>query len=380
MRQAAILGVGQVPVREHWELSIRQLAVAAGRAAMEDAGVERVDAIFVGNMTSGQLNQQHQLGALVADYLGQRGVEAVKLEAACGSAGSAMRQGLIGVASGEMEAVLVIGVEKMTESPVRETTAALATAADADYEVVQGLSFVGLNALIMRRYMHQYGYEHQDFAPFALNAHANGAKNPNAMFQEPISQKEYERGRVVADPITLYDASPIGDGAAALLLVPAEKAPQAVRVTGSASATDTLAVHDREDPLWLKAAEQSARAAYGQASARPEDVDLFELHDAFSVMAALSLEACGFAEHGQGVRLAQAGAILPDGRIPVSTMGGLKARGHPVGATGLYQLAEAALQLRGQAGAAQIDGARIAMAQNIGGSGATIVTHILQRP
>ena len=380
MRQVAILGVGQTPVREHWDLSLRQLAVAAGRAAMADAGVERVDAIFVGNMTSGQLNQQHQLGALIADYLGQRGVEAVKLEAACGSAGSAMRQGLIGVASGEMDAVLVIGVEKMTESPARETTAALATAADADYEVVQGVSFVGLNALIMRRYMHQYGYQHQDFAPFALNAHANGAKNPNAMFQERISQKEYERGRVVADPITLYDASPIGDGAAALLLVPAEKAPQAVRVAGSASATDTLAVHDREDPLWLKAAEKSAHAAYTQANVTPDDVDLFELHDAFSVMAALSLEACGFAERGQGVRLAQAGAILPGGRIPISTLGGLKARGHPVGATGLYQLVETTLQLRGEAGAAQIDGIRIAMAQNIGGSGATVVTHVLQRP
>jgi acetyl-CoA C-acetyltransferase len=184
----------------------------------------------------------------------------------------------------------------------------------------------------------------------------------------------------VADPINLFDASPIGDGAAALLLVPAEKAPQAVRVIGSASATDTLAIHDRHDPLWLEAAEKSAWRAYQQAGIEPEDVDLFEAHDAFSIMAALSLEACGFAERGNGVRLAQEGAILSGGRIPISTMGGLKARGHPVGATGLYQLAEATLQLRGAAGAAQIEGAKIALAQNIGGSGATVVTHILQRP
>jgi acetyl-CoA C-acetyltransferase len=361
-------------------MSLRQLAVAAGRAAMTDAGLERVDAIFVGNMTSGRLNQQRHLGALVADHLGQRGVEAVKLEAACGSAGSAMRQGIIAVAGGEMEAVLVVGVEKMTETLGRETTAALTTAADADYEIIHGLTFVGLNALIMRRYMHQYGYQHQDFAPFALNAHANGAQNPNALFREAITPKVYEKGRVVADPITLYDASPIGDGAAALLLVPAAKAPQAVRVAGSASATDTLAVHDRDDPLWLKAAEKSARAAYTQAGVGPGDIDLFELHDAFSIMAALSLEAGGFAGRGQGVRLAQAGAILPGGRIPISTMGGLKARGHPVGATGLYQLAEATLQLRGAAGPNQIGGARVAMTQNIGGSGATIVTHILRRP
>jgi acetyl-CoA C-acetyltransferase len=380
MREVAILGVGQTAVREQWDQSIRQLAVTAGRAAMQDAGVEQVDAIYVGNMTSGNLNQQMQLGALVADYLNQHGAEAVKMEAACGSAGSAMRQGLLSVASGEMDAVLVIGVEKMTEAPFKETTAALTTAADADYEIIHGVTFVGLNALIMRRYMHEYGYQRADFAPFALNAHANGAKNANAMFQKPISQDVYERGRIVADPISLFDASPIGDGAAALLLVPASKASEAIRVIGSASATDTLAVHDRQDMLWLKAGEQSVRRAFAQAGVGPNDIDLFELHDAFSVMAALSLEATGFAERGQGVRLAQEGEIFPNGRIPISTMGGLKARGHPVGATGLYQLAEATIQLRGEAGDAQISGVKTAMTQNIGGSGATIVTHILQRP
>jgi acetyl-CoA C-acetyltransferase len=380
MREVAILGVGQTAVREQWDQSIRQLAVAAGRAAMRDAGVDQVDAIYVGNMTSGLLNQQMQLGALVADHLNQHGAEAVKMEAACGSAGSAMRQGLLAVASGELDAVLVIGVEKMTETVFKETTAALTTAADADYEIIHGVTFVGLNAIIMRRYMHEYGYQRPDFAPFALNAHSNGAKNPNAMFQEPISQRIYDKGRIVADPISLFDASPIGDGAAALLLVPAEKAPHAVRVIGSASATDTLAVHDRHDLLWLTAAELSVQRAYAQAGVGPADIDLFELHDAFSVMAALSLEATGFAERGQGVRLAQEGTIFPNGRIPICTMGGLKARGHPVGATGLYQLAEATLQLRGQAGAAQIPDARIAMTQNIGGSGATIVTHILERP
>jgi acetyl-CoA C-acetyltransferase len=380
MRQVAILGVGQLPVREHWDQSIRALAVDAGRAAMEDAGVEAVDAIYVGNMTSGTINQQRQLGALVADFLGQWGVEAVRLEAACGSAGSAMRQSIMAVASGECDAALAIGVEKLTETPGADTTTALVGAADAEYEAVQGVSFVGLNALIMRRYMHEYGYEQKDFAPFAVNAHANGARNPHAMFRKPITAERYAEGRVVADPVTLFDASPVGDGAAALLLVPVEKAPQAVRITGSAVATDTVAIHDRHDPLWLDAAEQSAARAFKQAGMAPEDVDLFEAHDAFSIMAALSLEACGFAERGQGVRLADEGAIFPGGRIPISTMGGLKARGHPVGATGLYQLAEATLQLRGDAGDAQIDGVRVALTQNIGGSGATIVSHILQRP
>lgn len=378
MREVAILGVGQTPVREHWEMSLRALAVEAGRAALADAGVDKVDAIYVSNMNSDRLVGQRHLGPLVADYLGQRGVEAVKLEAACGSAGSAMRQGMMAVASGELERVLVIGAEKLTETPHQETTAALAAAADADFEVEQGITFVGLNALIMRRYMHQYGYTHKDFAPFAIAAHANAARNPNALYRYAIDEREYERGRDVADPIRLYDASPIGDGAAALLLVAADKAPSAVRVIGSASATDTVSVHDREDILWLNAAELSARRAYDQAKVGPADIDLFELHDAFSIMAALSLEACGFAERGRGVRVGLDGDITLGGRIPISTMGGLKARGHPVGATGLYQLVEATLQLRGQAGATQVPGARIAMTQNIGGSGATITTHILK--
>ncbi len=380
MREVAILGVGQTPVREHWDVSLRALAVEAGRAALADAEVTQVDSIYVSNMNSDRLTGQRHLGPLVADHLGLRGVEAVKLEAACGSAGSAMRQGIMAIASGEMERVLIIGVEKLTEAPGRETTAALATAADADFEVDQGITFVGLNALIMRRYMHEYGYDHRDFAPFAMTAHANAARNPNALYRYAISERDYERGRDVAEPITLYDASPIGDGAAAMLLVPAEAAPDAVRVVGSASATDTVAVHDREDILWLRAAELSAQRAYAQAGVGPEDIDLFELHDAFSIMAALSLEACGFAPRGRGVRLGLDGDITLGGRIPISTMGGLKARGHPVGATGLYQLVEATMQLRGQAGPLQVPNARLAMTQNIGGSGATIVTHILARP
>ena len=380
MREVAIAGIGQLPVREHWELAVRDLAVQAARAALEDADAERADALYVGNMTGGSLNRQRHLGAVVADFLGHPGVEAVRVEAACGSAGSALRMAMLAVASGSVDSALAIGVEKMTDTPVSATTSALVGAADAEYEAIHGVTFVGLNALIMRRYMHEFGYQHDDFAPFALNAHQNGANNPNAMFQSPITLKAYQKGRVVADPITLFDASPIGDGAAALLLVAAENAPQAVRIAGSAVSIDTLAIHDREDPLSLKAAQQSAERAYRQAGVGPDEIDLFELHDAFTVMAALSLEACGFAGRGEGVRLAQEGEITPQGRIPIATMGGLKARGHPVGATGLYQVVEAALQLRGHAGAAQIDGARVAMTQNIGGSGATVATHILRRP
>lgn len=384
MREVAILGIGQTPVDEHWEKSLRELAGYAILAAMNDAHipVDVVDALYVGNMMSGALSKQENLGALIADWVGLKGVEAAKIEAACGSGAAAVRTGIMGVASGMMDCVIVAGVEKMTDGLPAEVTAALATAADADYEGAQGLSFVAINALVMRRYMHEYGWKHSDFAPFSINAHANGANNPFARLQEAVTEKDYTNARMVADPINLLDASPTGDGAAAVVLVPADRVHASgrpiVTVAGSALATDTVAVHDRKDPTWLEAAAKSAQKAYAQAGVGPRDINIFELHDAFSIMSALSLEACGFAERGQGVRMGLDCQIDRKGRLPVSTMGGLKARGHPVGATGVYQIVEVVQQLRGEAGANQVENARIGMAQNIGGSGAAIVTHILK--
>ncbi|MFO3796617.1 MAG: thiolase C-terminal domain-containing protein, partial [Anaerolineales bacterium] len=256
-------------------------------------------------------------------------------------------------------------------------------AADADYEVEHGVSFVGLNALIMRRYMHEYGWKHADFAPFSINAHANALHNPYARLHDAIDAEDFERSPMVATPINLLDASPIGDGAAAVVLVPADKIrPSPLRprinVVASAVATDTIAVHSRRDPLFLQAAYLSAKRAYEMASLTPAEIDLFELHDAFTIMAALSLEACGFAERGQGPRLALEEEIAPNGKIPICTRGGLKARGHPVGATGLYQIVEIVQQLRGECGQTQVQDAQFGMAQNIGGSGSTIYTHILR--
>ena len=383
MREVAILGIGQVPVDEHWDKRLVELAGDAVFAALDDAGVKRVEALYVGNMMAGQLDKQTHLGALISDWVGFRGIEAMTVEAACGSGALALRTAMIAVSSGLVSSALAVGVEKMTDTSPAETTAALATAASADWEGVHGVTFVGLNALIMRRYMHEYGWKHEDFAPFSINSHANGALNPFARFQVPITKEVYLEAPMIADPINLMDASPIGDGAAAAVVVPLDLVKgmnhkPLVRIAGSAVATDSLAVHDRHDPLWLSAAEKSAQEAYRQAGIMPEDVDFFEIHDAFSIMAALSLEACGFAERGQGPRLALDGEITRQGRIPIATLGGLKARGHPVGATGMYQIVEAVRQLRGEAGPAQIDGARIGLAQNIGGSGATIITHVLQ--
>jgi acetyl-CoA C-acetyltransferase len=234
----------------------------------------------------------------------------------------------------------------------------------------------------MRRYMYEFGYQREDFAPFTVNAHANAVNNPFAMFQRPINTEAFAKAAMIASPISLLDSSPVCDGAAAVVIVPSKQArafsDQPVRIAASAVATDAVAVHDRRDPLFLQAAHDSAYKAYLQADIRPEDIDIFELHDAFTVVAALSLEATGFAECGKGVALALDDGIRLDGRIPIATMGGLKARGHPVGATGVYQIVEVAQQLRGEAGANQVPGVRWGMAQNIGGSGATIITHILE--
>jgi acetyl-CoA C-acetyltransferase len=383
MRDVAIIGVGQTNVGEHWDVSLRHLALEPLQAAMADAGVTQADALYVGNMLSGELTGQEHLGALVADFAGLRGTEAFKIEAACAAGAAALRMGTVAVAGGAANIVVVVGVEKMTDTLSPDTTAALAMAADGDYEAAQGVSFVAINALLMRRYMHQYGYSHQDFAPFAVNAHRNGMNNPRAMFRFPVTADRFGRAKMICDPINLLDSSPVCDGSAAVVLAPADAArtlsAAPVRIAASAVGTDALAVHDRRNPLVLDGAVLSTRRAYEQAGVGPQDIDLFELHDAFSVMAALSLEAAGFAGQGRGLRLALDGEIGIQGRVPIATMGGLKARGHPVGATGLYQVVEVVQQLRGLAGDNQVPDARLGLAQNVGGSGATVVTHILER-
>lgn len=382
MRDVAIIGIGQTPVGEHWTTGIRHLALGAALNALHDANINAVDAVYVGNMLAGEITGQSHLGALVVDFMGKSGTEALRIEAACASGAAALRVGQMAVASGMADLVLVLGVEKMTDTSGRQTTAMLAMAADAEYEVSQGISFVALNALLMRRYMYEFGWQRQDFANFAINAHTNGKNNPNAMFQMNITPESYARATMIADPVSLLDASPVCDGAAAVVLAPAEFAhalsPAPIKIRASAVGTAPLAIHDRQDPLTLAAAVISTQKAYKQAGIQPGDIDFFELHDAFTIMAALSLEAAGFAEKGQGIQLALEGDIMHAGKLPICTMGGLKARGHPVGATGIYQIVESTLQLRGLAGLNQIPNARLGMVQNIGGSGATAITHILE--
>lgn len=383
MRNVSIIGIGQTKVREHWDKSLRELAAESVLAALKDAHVDHADALYVGNMLSGEMTGQENLGALVADHIGMAGIETLKVEAACGGGAAAVHVGYLAVASGQCDVVIVVGAEKLTELSNCGTTAALATAADADYEAIHGVSFVALNALVMRRYMHEYDLLPEDFAAFSINAHANAVNNPNAMFHKPITLEQYKNSRLVADPISVLDSAPVGDGAAAIILAAADRTngsgPRAVKIAASALASDTMALQDRRDPLWLRAVELSAQKAYAQAGITPSEVDLFEAHDAFSILSAMSLEAAGFVERGRGVYFARDGEIGRTGKLPLATLGGLKARGHPVGATGAYQIVEAVQQLRGEARQAQVPNARIAMTQSLGGVAANAVTHILTK-
>ena len=383
MRDVAIIGIGQVPVGEHWDQGLRQLALGAIQATLADAGVEKVDALVVGNALGGNLSAQNHLGALVAEYAGLTGAEAVHVEAADASGGMALRQGYLLVASGAADMVLVVGVEKATDRTGSERDTALATSLDADYEAGVGATPAALAGLLMRRYMHEYSVEVADFEPFSINAHANGSLNANAMYRNKLREGAFGKAPLVADPVNLFDSAPEGDGAAAVLLTTASSAvdmvPRPVRVRASAAATDTLAVHNRADMLFLRAANLAAGRAYQQAGIAPVDLHLAELHDSFTILAALQLEATGFAGRGEGVKAAHSGLIARGGSLPISTFGGLKARGNPLGATGVYQAVEIALQLRREAGDNQVENARLGLALNLGGLGGTAVAHILER-
>lgn len=381
MRDVFIIGAGQTPVGEHWGLGLRELGAAAIRAALDDAGVESVDALFAGNMLGGAVNGQENLGALLADAAGLLPAEAWKVEAACASGGAAVRAAALSVAAGAHDVAVAIGIEKMTDAVSEQITAGLATASDGDYEASHGLSFVALSALLMRRYMHETGAEREDFAPFSVNAHRNAAANANAMFREPITGEDFARSPQVAAPIGVLDAAPVCDGAAAVVLCSREAlrpAHRAVRIAAAAAATDTIGLAGRADLLTLGAARRSAEKAFAASGFGPADFDLFEAHDAFTIITALSLEACGFAPRGEALKRAAHGCFASGGCIPLSTCGGLKARGHPVGASGAYQIVEATAQLRREAGANQVPGARVALTQSIGGHGSIAVTHVLE--
>ena len=388
MQDVYLIGIGQTKISKNAGVRGRYLSAEAVAQALEHAGIEkdRIGMMVTGNMMSGILTQQQQLGALTADACGMRGIEAATVESACSSGAAAARWGVMAVAGGMHEAVVVCGVERMTHASRQDTTAALATAADWELEGCFGESFISLNAKIMKLYMETYGVTSGDFAHFALNAHDNGFTNPNAFLQKKLSLNAYLNSRVLADPVKLFDAPPVCDGAAAVILANASVARTAsrsglplIKVSGSSIGTDSLALDSRTDKLKLRGVELSTQRVFEQAGVGNDDIDIYELHDAYTIISTLSLEAAGFAEPGKGVHFGKDGEIALGGRLPISTMGGLKSRGHPVGATGVYQLVETYMQLTNSAGQNQVPDPATALVQNIGGTGATVVSHILQR-
>lgn len=384
MTEVVIAGIGQTEVGEHWEIGLRDLAFAAIQEAVKDAGGLRPQSLFVGNMLAPNLSNQAHLGVLLADYAGLLGIEAVTMEAAGASGGAALRQGYLAVASGMVDVALVVGVEKFTDTVGPGVDAALATTGDADFEAVQGMTPTAQAALLMKRYMHEHEVPADGFAGFALTAHANGAGNPFAMFRKAIKPETYAKAEMVSDPIKMFDIAPNADGAAALVLTRRELLPAngngpLIKIAGSAAAADTLALHDRKDMLFFNTAQLSAGKAMKQVGLTLNDIDLFEYHDMFSIYAALQLEAVGFAVKGRGWKLAANNEIALKGQIPCATMGGMKARGFPGGAAGVYQAVEATIQLRGRAEANQVPNAKTALIQSLGGPASTAVSHILQR-
>lgn len=383
MVEVVVAGIGQTAVGEHYDISLRDLAYQAIETAINDARGLRPEILFVGNMLAPSVSRQAHLGALLGDYSGLVGIEAATVEAGGASGGAALRMAYFAISSGEIDAALVVGVEKFTDQLGPEAEAALTLTTDSDYEAVQGITPNAQAALLMRRYMYEFDVSHEKFAGFPITAHANGVNNPNAMFRRAISPETYNRAGMVSEPLNMFDIAPFADGAAAILLTHPELIPPGypmpmVHISGSSMVTDRLALHDRSDPLALHAARLSVERACRQAGILPDDVDLFELHDSYSVLAAMSLEAAGFAKRGEGWKLAEAGEISLNGSIPIATMGGLKARGNPGGATGVYQAVEATMQLRGIAGENQIPDAQKALVQCLGGPAATATTHVLE--
>jgi acetyl-CoA C-acetyltransferase len=382
MRDVAIIGVGMTKWGELWDKSLRTIFTETALLALTDAGVDKIDSMVVGCMSSGLFVGQEHLASLLADSLGRTPVPAARVESACSSGGLALRQGFMEVASGMSDIVLVGGVEKMTDVTGCEATYALGTAADQEYEGYHGLTFPGLYAMMAVDHMHRHGTTREQLALVAVKNHDNGSRNPLAQFPFKVTVETVLGSVLVADPLRILDCSPITDGAAAVVLAPADLARKmkkpVVRIAGSGQATDTIALSSRRDLSWLESTHLAAAKALAMAKRKVQDMHLFEVHDCFTIAEIMVTEALGLVEKGRGGQAVEEGLTARSGRFPVNPSGGLKAKGHPVGATGVAQAVEIVKQLRGEAGDRQIKGARLGLAQNMGGTGGSSVVHIFE--
>ncbi len=385
MREVAVMGVGMTKFGEHWDKGFRELIAEAGAKALEDANLsgEEIDAAFVGTMAAGSLIGQEHIGALIADQMGLTPIPVVRVEGACASGGLALAQGFLAVASGYHDVVVVGGVEKMTDLSTPQVAQILGGAGDQEWEAFLGATFPGLYAMIARRHMHKYGTTEEMLASVSVKNHKHGAMNPYAQYQRELTMEAVLNSKMVAEPLKIFDCSPITDGAAALILAPVEIAKKYTdnytTIAASAKATDTLALHDRESITTLKATKTAAKKAYERAGIAPKDVDLAEVHDCFTIAEIVATEDLGFFEKGEGGKAAIDGRTALDGEVAINTSGGLKACGHPVGATGIKQAVEIVWQLRGEAGPRQRKDAEIGLTHNVGGTGATVVVHVFKK-
>jgi acetyl-CoA C-acetyltransferase len=382
MRDVAVIGVGMQKWGELWSQSLRDVFVESALLALDDAGIDKLEAMYVGSMSPGLFAAQEHLGSLLADHLGQVPIPAVRVESACASGGLAFRMACMDVASGQHDVVLAGGVEKMTDVGGGDATLALSTAADMKWEGTSGVTFPGLYAMMAVAHMHRFGTTREQLAAVAVKNHENGSKNPKAQFPMKVTAEQVIGSVKVADPLNILDCSPITDGAAAVIVVPADRVKDfkrpGVKMIGSGHATDTIALHDRDDLTVIDSARRAGEQAYAMAGKTPADIDLCEVHDCFTIAEIMVIEALGFCEAGHGGVVTAAGETARTGRIPVNTSGGLKSKGHPVGATGIAQVIEVVEQLRGESGPRQIPDAKVGMTQNMGGSGGSSVVHILE--
>ncbi len=379
--KVAVLGVGTTKFGELWEISPRALVREAVAEALKDAGLKPadIDALYVGNMLSGILGGQENLGALLAEELGLS-VPAFKVEGACASGGLAVHNGINSLLAGKYETVLVVGVEKMTDHNPGEVALAL-MGAGHDEERWTGISFPGLYAMMARAYMEKYQISEKDLAAVTVKNHSHAVLNPKAQFQSAVSLDQVLASPLVADPLRLLNCSPISDGASAIILGREGKKEKrkTVWIIASTVATDSLGLAGRKDLTEIAAAAKAAEQAYKAAGLRPKDIDVAEVHDCFSIAEIMADEDLQFFAKGEAAKKISKGeTTLGKGGLVVNPSGGLKACGHPVGATGVKQIAEITTQLRGEAGARQVEGVKVGLTHNVGGSGAIAVIHILK--
>ena len=386
MRDVAIIGVGITKFGELWDRSLRSLGMEAGLAAVKDAGIysDDLEALYLGNMSAGRFIQQEHVAPLISDYVGlaNRQLPATRVEAGGASGGVALRQAYAAVASGLHDIVLVGGAEKMTDVGDAEAGAILASSLGQEWEAFFGATVASLYAMMARRHMHEFGTTREQLAAVAVKNHYHGSMNPKAQFRRAIPLEMVTRAGPVASPLGVFDCAPISDGAAALVLCSAERAQEftnsPVKILGSGAATDTMALHDRASLTGIQSTVAAGERAFKRAGIGVKDIQVAELHDSFSISEIMATEDLGFFPKGEGGKAVEEKRTYLGGDIPVNTSGGLKARGQPVGATGIAQAVEMALQLRGEAGDRQVKDARYGLTHNLGGTGATAVVHIME--